>query len=71
MPLPGVGWTTPKTWWAPGGVPPSALQLNVSQSISRVLEGMQIDDPHARRPFLLDAGCPTSPATYPDGESGL
>jgi hypothetical protein len=36
-----------KTWWAPGGVPPSALQVNVSQSISRVLEGLRIDDPHA------------------------
>ena len=23
--------------------------------------------PHARRPFLLDAGCPAPPATYPDG----
>jgi hypothetical protein len=32
---------------------------------------MRIDDPHARRPFLWDAGCPAPQATYPDGGSGL
>jgi len=31
----------PKTWRAPGGIPPSALKLSVSPPISRVLDGLR------------------------------
>jgi len=39
---------------------------HVSRPISRVLDGMRTHS-HAWRPFLWDAGCPASQATYPDG----
>jgi hypothetical protein len=35
----------PKTWWAPDGIPPSALKIKASQPVSRVLDGMRAS-PH-------------------------